>query len=169
MNKAIFLDRDGVINEVLSERVRYVNKPEDFYLLPGVADAIAIFRKLGYLIFVVTNQGGIGCGFMDEKSLQAIHQRMREALLEENEQAIIDDIRYCPHRPNAGCDCRKPHPKMIRELAKQYRVVLKQSYMVGDREPDIIAGKKAGCKTVFIGRDYPDLLQFAEELQKRSS
>lgn len=164
MRKAIFLDRDGVINEVLSERVRYVNKPEDFYLLPGVADAIAIFRKLGYLIFVVTNQGGIGCGFMDEKSLQAIHQRMREALLEENEQAIIDDIRYCPHRPNAGCDCRKPQPKMILDLARQYQVDLGRSFMVGDMESDVQAGKSAGCMSVRLSGGY-GLIDFARELE----
>jgi len=166
MNKAIFLDRDGVINEVLSERVRFVNKPEDFYLLPGVADAIAILRKLGYLIFVVTNQGGIGCGFMDEKSLHAIHQKMREVLLKENEQALIDDIRFCPHHPKAGCDCRKPQPKMILDLAEKYQVDVKQSFMVGDREPDIIAGRKAGCMAVLLGKtDGYGLIDFARELE----
>jgi D-glycero-D-manno-heptose 1,7-bisphosphate phosphatase len=163
MKKAIFLDRDGVINEVLSERVRFVNRPSDFYLLPGVADAIAIFRKLGYLIFVVTNQGGIGCGFMDEKSLQAIHQRMREALLEENEQAIIDDIRYCPHHPKAGCDCRKPRPGMLLQLAEEYQVDLGRSIMVGDMESDRQAGRAAGCMAVLVSKEY-GLIEFASFL-----
>jgi D-glycero-D-manno-heptose 1,7-bisphosphate phosphatase len=166
MNKAIFLDRDGVINEVLSERVRYVNKPEDFYLLPGVADAIAIFRKLGYLIFVVTNQGGIGMGYMKLSVLKSIHRKMREVLLMENEQAIIDDIAYCPHRPRDGCDCRKPKPGMIIDLAEKYNIDLSQSYMIGDMESDIEAGRSAGCKTVWIGKDFDSLIEFAEKLKQ---
>lgn len=149
MNKAIFLDRDGVINEVLNDRVKFVNKPEDFHLLDGVGEAIHTLNEANYFVFVVTNQGGIGLGYMKEKDLSDIHQKMYDDLRVFN--AVIDETKYCHHKPDAGCSCRKPHPKMIVELAKKYNIDLSESYMVGDREPDILAGKYAGAKTVFVG------------------
>lgn len=165
MNKAIFLDRDGVINESFTDRVKFVNRPSDFYLLPGVANAIATFKRLDYLVFVVTNQGGIGQGYMQLETLEAIHIKMIHLLKKENKGAIIDDIRFCPHKPKAGCDCRKPEPGMILDLARQYQVDLSQSYMIGDMESDIEAGRSAGCKTVWIGKDFDSLIEFAEKLK----
>lgn len=171
MNKAVFLDRDGVINEVLSERVKFVNKPSDFYLLPGVGEAIRIINELNYLTFVVTNQGGIGLGFMSEKELSDVHIEMKRQLNELD--AIINDSVYCPHKPNAGCICRKPNPDMIIQLAKKHRVDLTESYMVGDRKPDIEAGRNAGVRTVLVGDRSEkikadiictDLLEFANKL-----
>lgn len=78
MKKAVFLDRDGVINEVLTKRVKFVNRPEDFYLLPGVAEAIAKIRKLGYSVFVVTNQGGVGLGYLKESMLKKSIKKWRK-------------------------------------------------------------------------------------------
>lgn len=165
MRKAIFLDRDGVINEVLSHRVKYVNKPHEFHLLAGVGEAIRQLKEFGLPVFVVTNQGGIGLGFLKEKALHTIHEKMMEDLAEEG--ASVDDIAYCPHKPKAGCRCRKPEAQMLRDLATKHNISLVDSIMVGDREPDIGAGKKAGCKTVFIGKEkenpgadavFPDLL-----------
>ncbi|MGM8366552.1 D-glycero-alpha-D-manno-heptose-1,7-bisphosphate 7-phosphatase [Virgibacillus sp. W0181] len=168
MNKAIFLDRDGVINEVLSKRVNFVNTPKDFYLLKGAGKAIKQFNDAGYKVFVVTNQGGIGLGYMSEDSLLAVHDKMVDEV--EAYGGIIDDIAYCPHEPHANCACRKPKPRMILNLAKQYNIILAESYMVGDRAPDIEAGRLARTKTVLVGsRDeateadlyFADLLSFS--------
>ena len=139
MKTAIFLDRDGVINEVLSERVKFVNRPEDFYLLPGVGEAIHLLNQSQYPVFVVTNQGGVGLGYMKEQALLDIHEHMQSELAVY--KAEITDISYCPHRPNAGCHCRKPNAGMLESLAKEYDISLSKSYMVGDRMPDIEAGK----------------------------
>ncbi|MFD1852051.1 D-glycero-alpha-D-manno-heptose-1,7-bisphosphate 7-phosphatase [Oceanobacillus bengalensis] len=172
MNVGIFLDRDGVINEVLSHRVKFVNKPKDFYLLDGVGAAIKRFNKAGYKVFVVTNQGGIGLGYMKESMLDKVHNKMKDDLAEYG--ASVEAISYCPHKPHAGCACRKPEPQMILDLAKKYHVDVGESYMVGDRAPDIEAGKKAGAKTVLVGSrkednveadlQFADLLAFAKWL-----
>lgn len=172
MNRAVFLDRDGVINEVLTHWVKFVNKPEDFYLLDGVGEAIYKLNTNGYKVFVVTNQGGIGLGYMQEPMLEKVHQKMKSDL--ENFDAYVDDIAYCPHKPHEGCACRKPKPKMITDLIEKYRIQLSGSYMVGDRKPDIEAGKEAGLKTVLVGNrkeekgredlHFPSLLAFAKWL-----
>ncbi|MFD2043598.1 D-glycero-alpha-D-manno-heptose-1,7-bisphosphate 7-phosphatase [Ornithinibacillus salinisoli] len=168
----IFLDRDGVINEVLSHRVKFVNKPKDFFLLDGVGESVKRFNDAGYHVFVVTNQGGIGLGYMKEAALHDIHKKMEEDLAEYG--AKIDDISYCPHKPHVGCACRKPEPQMIVKLAEKHGIDLAKSYMVGDREPDIVAGKQAGTKTVLVGERedvtghadmyFPDLLSFSQWL-----
>jgi D-glycero-D-manno-heptose 1,7-bisphosphate phosphatase len=149
MKKAIFLDRDGVLNEVLSDRVKFVNRPEQLYLIEGAAEAVAEFTKAGFEVFVVTNQGGVGLGFLKEKDLHRIHKRMLELIKEKGGE--IKEVAYCPHNPQAGCECRKPKPGMILKLTEKYDIDLSKSIMVGDHERDIEAGKKAGCKTVFIG------------------
>lgn len=164
MKKAVFLDRDGVINEVLTDRVKFVNRPDQLYFLPGVPEAIRQLNKVFDYVFVVTNQGGVGLGFMKETQLHAIHAHMIDEL--QKVDAIIEEVVYCPHKPKAGCACRKPKGKLIEDLAKKYDVELSSSYMVGDTDTDIIAGKKAGTKTVFIGTSdpladaaFPDLLR----------
>jgi D-glycero-D-manno-heptose 1,7-bisphosphate phosphatase len=151
MKKAIFLDRDGVLNEVLSDRVKFVNRPEELYLLEGAAEAVTELSQAGYEIFVVTNQGGVGLGFLKEKRLQEIHDRMIEMIKEHG--GHIKEVAYCPHKPKAGCECRKPNAGMLLDLAARHEIELTRSVMVGDHERDIEAGKKAGCKTVFIGTD----------------
>lgn len=167
MKKAVFLDRDGVINEVLTDRVKFVNRPNQLYFLPDVAEAIRRLNEVFDYVFVVTNQGGVGLGFMKESQLQKIHTHMIESL--RGEGAFIKEAVYCPHKPKAGCECRKPNSKLIEDLAGKYNVKLSSSYMVGDTDTDIIAGKKAGTKAVFIGSGdpladaaFPDLLSAAE-------
>lgn len=155
INRAVFLDRDGVINEILTKRVKFVNEPADFYILKGVPEAIKQINDAGFYVFVVTNQGGIGLGFLKEEMLLRIHHKMISELKEKG--ARIDDVAYCAHKPNAGCLCRKPGTQMLIELANTYNINLNHSVMVGDREPDIEAGKAAGCKTVLVG----------ERIQKR--
>jgi D-glycero-D-manno-heptose 1,7-bisphosphate phosphatase len=153
MNKAIFLDRDGVINEVMSERVKFVNKKEDIYLLDGVADAIANFRQNGYKVFIVTNQGGVGLGFLKKHVLDEIHESMLSLLKEANAEAIIDEIAVCTHKPKAECTCRKPLPGMILTLATKHKIDLTESFMIGDMESDIECGLAAAVKTVLITKD----------------
>jgi D-glycero-D-manno-heptose 1,7-bisphosphate phosphatase len=148
--RAVFLDRDGVINEVLTKRVTFVNHPDDFYLLDGVGPSIRRFNELGYYVFVVTNQGGIGLGYMTEAELTRVHEKMIAELTVYG--AEIHAIAYCPHKPDAGCSCRKPNAKMINDLARQYNVDLATSYMIGDRDVDITAGKNAGLTTILIGK-----------------
>ncbi|ARU63492.1 D-glycero-beta-D-manno-heptose-1,7-bisphosphate 7-phosphatase [Tumebacillus avium] len=147
-DKAVFLDRDGVIND----HVTYVNTPEDLILFPGVGKAIKKLNDAGYKVFVVTNQGGVGLGFMKEDNLRAVHDKMEREL--EQDGAILDEIAYCPHKPKSNCACRKPEPKMILDLAEKYNIDVKQSYMVGDRDTDVYAGQKAGAKTIFIGEPF---------------
>lgn len=163
MNKAVFLDRDGVINEVLTDRVKFVNRPDQLFFLPGVAEAIRQLNEVFDYVFVVTNQGGVGLGFMKEFQLEIIHDYMVTELLKEG--AVLKEVTYCPHKPKSGCACRKPNSKMIEDLAEKYDVELSASYMIGDTDTDILAGKKAGTKTVFIGindpladASFPDLL-----------
>ncbi|MFC3420381.1 D-glycero-alpha-D-manno-heptose-1,7-bisphosphate 7-phosphatase [Salinicoccus hispanicus] len=150
MQRAVFLDRDGVINEVLSHRVRFVNGPRDLFLLEGVPEAIRQFNDAGWKVFIVTNQGGVGLGFLSEAALNDIHEVLIGKLKEYG--ARVDDIAYCPHRPGAGCPCRKPEAGMLLDLAGRHDILLEDSYMAGDREPDILAGKNAGTQTVFINR-----------------
>jgi D-glycero-D-manno-heptose 1,7-bisphosphate phosphatase len=145
---AVFLDRDGVIND----NSKIVNQPKDLILLPGVAMAIKRLKQAGYLVCIVTNQGGVELNFLTEADLAAIHSHLQSLLREQN--TGIDEIVYCPHfRQN--CDCRKPKPGMILALAAKYNIQLAESWMIGDRESDILAGKAAGCRTVKLGEASP--------------
>lgn len=147
MKRAVILDRDGVINDHRD----YVNGPDDFILFPDAADAIGRLNRAGHWVLVATNQGGVGLGYMSLDDLAAVHQYMlRELALR---GAKIDDIVFCPHAPRAGCSCRKPKPGLILELHRRHQFDLQNSYMVGDRETDIEAGRAAGTKTVLIGRE----------------
>ena len=162
--KAIFLDRDGVINK----EVDNLSQIEDFELLNGVAEAIRKLNQSEYLSIVVTNQPVIAKGFITEPDLNQIHKKM-ETLLG-NSQAYLDEIYYCPHHPESGfageikelkvrCNCRKPEPGMILKAANDYNIDLEDSWMIGDRGTDVLAGKRAGCKTVYLN---PDLINQAQ-------
>ncbi|MBN8193102.1 HAD family hydrolase [Bacillus sp. NTK074B] len=174
MKKAIFLDRDGVINEVKTDRVKFVNRPEQFYFLAGVQEAVKLLSDSGFLLFVVTNQGGVGLGFLSHEDLHLIHAYMLNEL--KKADGFIQEVSCCTHKPNEGCKCRNPEPGMMFKLAEKYDLDLKKSYMVGDREVDIQAGKKAGCTTILLNKfptvtdaDYifPDLLRASEFVVKR--
>ncbi len=155
MKNGIFLDRDGVINEVLTKRVKFVNNPKDMYLLPRVGEAIKRLNDAGFAVFIVTNQGGVGLGYMTENALQNIHEKMKDDLAKFG--AKIDEVAYCIHMPSAGCECRKPGSKMIVDLAKRHDIDLVNSYMIGDREVDILAGKAAGVQTILISNEGENL------------
>ncbi len=156
--KAVFLDRDGTINKY----VGFLRNIDDFELLPGVSNAIKTINNSGYLAIIVTNQPVIARGEVTYEELNAIHNKMQTLLGREG--AYVDAIYYCPHHPHKGyegeipelkiqCECRKPKPGMLLEAANDFNIDLVQSWMVGDGENDIKAGKAAGCKTVLIGSD----------------
>lgn len=156
--KAIFLDRDGTINEY----VGFLRKEEEFELIDGVAEAVKKINQSGYLAVVVTNQPVIARGEVTFEGLEKIHNKMETLLGMEG--AYLDGIYFCPHHPHSGyegevkklkidCDCRKPKPGMFLKAAEDLNIDLSQSYMIGDGENDIVAGKAAGCKTVLLNTE----------------
>jgi len=145
MNKAVFLDRDGVVND----NKKPVNKPKDLHLYPWTGQAIKMLNMAGFLVFIVTNQGGIELGYFKEEDLKDIHKKMLRDLNKVG--AKIQAIEYCPHFKEK-CQCRKPSGGMIKKLAKEYNIDLNNSYMIGDRYVDILSGLDAGCKTIKIGK-----------------
>lgn len=166
--KAIFLDRDGTINKY----VGFLRNIDDFELLPKSADAIREINKSGYLAIVVTNQPVIARGEVTPGELQNIHNKM-ETLLGK-ERAYLDGIYYCPHHPNGGypgevpelkidCGCRKPKPGMLLQAAEDFNIDLSESWMIGDGENDVLAGRNAGCHTALIGME-----NFGQEITARN-
>jgi len=153
--KVFFLDRDGTINRY----VGFLRDIADFELLNGVPEAIRLINESGYLCIVVTNQPVVARGEITTEQLDEIHNKMETLLGKEG--AYIDGLYYCPHHPDKGfkgevvelkmdCDCRKPKPGMLIKAAGDLNIDLKQSYMIGDSDNDIVAGETAGCKTVKI-------------------
>ncbi len=145
--RAIFLDRDGVINHPPTSGL-YITSPADLQLIDGVPEAIRSFREAGFLVIVVTNQSGIARGVLMQDTLDAIHARLRDLL--QSAGADVDDILYCPHDDLDGCPCRKPKPGMLLRAAERHGVDLALSWMVGDTVRDIEAGQGAGCTTVLV-------------------
>ena len=152
MNRAVFLDRDGVITQ---DPPHYAHKLSQLKLISRSADAIRLLNENGFVIFVVSNQAGIAYGYYQEEDALLFNQAMKEKL--EKDGAYIDVIYYCPHHPEAkieryrvDCNCRKPKPGMLKRAEKELNIDLKQSFMVGDKMSDIEAGKRAGCETIMV-------------------
>lgn len=154
--KAIFLDRDGTINKY----VGFLKDINDYELLPGAAEAISLINSSGYLAIVATNQPVVARGEVTVNQLNIIHNKMETLLGKQG--AYIDGLYYCPHHPHKGykgeieelkinCDCRKPKTGMLIKASKDFNISLADSWMIGDGENDVRAGKSAGCKTAFIG------------------
>ena len=156
--RAIFLDRDGVINVDDG----YTHKIEDFQLIDGAAAAIRRANEAGYIVLVVTNQGGIGLGYYDHDDVDAFHEHMQSTLKAEG--AMIADFAYCPHHPNSPdptqqtCSCRKPSPQMIQLLAEKHHVDCSGSAMIGDRNSDVEAGHAAGVQAFLFDGENLDTL-----------
>lgn len=140
MHKAVFLDRDGTI----ARDVPYCSRPEDFELLPGVAEGIRLLNEHDFKVVIITNQSGIARGYFTEQMLAKIHKKMQKELAEHG--AHVDAIYYCPHHPDDKCECRKPKPKMVLQAAIDLDIDLSQSYVIGDSEIDVELVKLAGCK-----------------------
>ena len=147
--KAVFIDRDDTIND----DVGHCSRPEDIKLFPGVSEAIGQLNKAGYLVIMVTNQSVIGRGMVDEKGLEDIHNKLREDLLATG-GGVIDDIYYCPHLPDAGCDCRKPKPLLGRMAIEKYNIDVGHSFMIGDSDKDVEFGNNIGVRSVKVDSDY---------------
>lgn len=156
--KAVFLDRDGTINKY----VGFLRDINEFELIPGVAEAIRKINASGYLAIMVTNQPVIARGEVSTSELELIHNKMETLLGVEG--AYLDAIYYCPHHPHKGyggeipefkieCECRKPKPGMLKKAAQDFNIDLSLSWMIGDGENDVLAGKAAGCSTVLIGAE----------------
>lgn len=145
MRRAVFLDRDGVINRAIvrdGKPFAPVNASE-FELLPGVAGALQLLRDSGFLNIVVTNQPDLATGKQRLEDLDALHVRLQSEL-------AIDAIRVCAHVEADACDCRKPKPGLLVSAAREFGIELGQSYMVGDRWRDVAAGQLAGCRACFF-------------------
>jgi len=150
--RAVFLDRDGVIVEQVEG---YVRRPEDLVFIPGAAEAIASLNRAGLLVVLVTNQAGVAKGVLTPQDLDAIHDRLEHELAARG--AHLDRIYTCLHHPEAtvpefarDCDCRKPETGMLDQAARELGIDLHRSYLVGDMTTDILAGKRAGCRTILV-------------------
>ncbi len=147
MTKAAFLDRDGVINQKAGEG-QYVTRWEEMSFLPGSSEAIRLFNRAGFLVVVVSNQRCVAKGLVTSNEVDSLHARMRGAF--EAKGATIDAIYYCPHEILPACSCRKPRPGMLLQAARTYDIDLAASWMIGDSESDVEAGRTAGCSTARV-------------------
>jgi D,D-heptose 1,7-bisphosphate phosphatase len=148
--KAIFLDRDGVINEEKS----YIREPQDFIVFDFTPNAIKLINDADYKAIVITNQSAIARQMCTLEELSIIHQKLENSLAKH--KAKVDAIYFCPHHPqyDIDCNCRKPKPGMLLQAAKDFNLDLRQSIIIGDTERDIIAGKSAGCYTAGVMTGY---------------
>lgn len=144
MKKAVFLDRDGTINVDYG----YVSQVEKFEILPGAVEGLKKMLSMHYLLIIISNQSGIGRGYYSipdyEKVMETMHHQLGLNGIR------IDDCFYCPHSPESNCSCRKPGTKMIEEAVQKWKVNVKESFFIGDKESDIKAGHKSGLKTILI-------------------
>ena len=155
---AVFLDRDGVINQ---GRAGYVRTPEHFAFLPGAPEAVADLNRAGFRVAIVSNQDAVGWKLIPERQLRRIHDKMIAGLAAAG--ARVEEIYVCPHHVLADCPCRKPRPGLLLVAAKDLNANPRRSWMVGDKVSDVSAGKAIGARTVFVG-DAKRRKRFAKEL-----
>ena len=155
MDKIVFLDRDGTINQ----EVEYLHKPSDLVILPGVPAALRRLKEQGFQLVVVTNQAGVARGYYSEADVVRLHEYMNKLLSREG--AEIDHFFYCPHHPVHGkgaykqsCHCRKPDIGMFEMAESCYQVDKSHSYMIGDKLLDTEAGQRYGVSSVLVGTGY---------------
>jgi D-glycero-D-manno-heptose 1,7-bisphosphate phosphatase len=152
---AIFLDRDGTINEEMG----YINHIDRFKIFPFVAESIKIFRESGFKTILITNQSGLARGYFTEELLNVVHQKLINYLSENGTQ--LDGIYYCPHHPTEGigkykkeCKCRKPNTGLIEQATSDHNIDLKKSYMIGDRYKDMVFAKNIDITSGFVLTGY---------------
>lgn len=162
MQKAIFFDRDGVLNKEIGD---YVCKIEDFEILPDAVDCIKLAKSLGYLAIVITNQGGIGKKLYSAEELESFHLKLQDACIKNG--TSIDDFYYCPHHPiSSKCLCRKPDSLMLEKAMAKYDIDKNKSLMIGDTTRDIEAAQKAGIKGLLIQPNSNKFRLLEEEIVK---
>ncbi|MFL5783270.1 MAG: D-glycero-alpha-D-manno-heptose-1,7-bisphosphate 7-phosphatase [Bacteriovoracaceae bacterium] len=168
--KAIFLDRDGTL--ILDKN--YLSRVEDMEYFPDTLKALHLLQQLGYDLFIVTNQSGVGRGYFALESVYVIHRQLQNDLREQK-LSPFKDFAICPHSPDEGCECRKPSGQMILDLMKKYNISAEHSWMIGDKIIDAEAGKNAGIKSALVrmdSKDFPSfktLLDFAQSLNKKDA
>jgi D-glycero-D-manno-heptose 1,7-bisphosphate phosphatase len=163
--RAIFLDRDGTINQEVS----YLSDERQLRLIDGAAEGIRLLKRLGYQIVLITNQAGVARGYFSEDKLRDIHSRLTEMLAAES--ADLDAIYYCPHHPEGlapyrvACECRKPQPGMLKRAARDLNIGLEESIMVGDKTLDLKAGFAVNCRGILVRTGYgrESEVQFSSE------
>jgi len=155
LNKAVFLDRDGTINEEMG----YINHLSRFHILEGVFDAIKLLKHAGFKVIVITNQSGLGRGYFNEDLLNSVHEYLLEEIAKHGTQ--LDQIYHCPHHPVEGkglykvdCQCRKPKTGMIEKAQREYSIDLKKSFYIGDSYTDIKLAKNVKIKSILVLTGY---------------
>jgi D-glycero-D-manno-heptose 1,7-bisphosphate phosphatase len=155
LNRAVFLDRDGVINV----EKEYLHRVGDFEFLPGVPQALRLLKEAGFLLIVVTNQSGVARGYYSLEDVECLHRHLQDQLAPYG--AAVDGFYVCPHHPEYGtgdltgeCSCRKPLPGMIEKAAVDFQIDPARSYLVGDKLSDIEAGEAAGCRSILVRTGY---------------
>ncbi|MFC1989493.1 D-glycero-alpha-D-manno-heptose-1,7-bisphosphate 7-phosphatase [Chloroflexota bacterium] len=151
MERAVFLDRDGTI----IEDIGYPHERSKIKFLPGASKAVRLLNENGFKVIIITNQAGVARGYFTEETVKEINRYIQESLAKE--RAIIDMIYYCPHHIEGvveeyrkECYCRKPNPGMIEQAAHEFGINLENSFVIGDKNSDIEAGRRAGCKTILL-------------------
>jgi D-glycero-D-manno-heptose 1,7-bisphosphate phosphatase len=156
---AIFVDRDGT----LIEEVNYLSRVEDLRLFPFTSEAVAKLKEQGHLLIVVTNQSGIGRNIYSRDEMDAIHDQIQLDL-----DGAVDAFYFCPHLPCDGCTCRKPLPGMIENACRDFEIDMSKSWMVGDKNIDVEAGRKSGLRTAFVltgyGEQHRSQLEFVPDI-----
>jgi len=145
LSRAVFLDRDGVLTR---ERPDYVKTPKELEVLPNIGGPLREIQKREFRIIIVTNQSVVGRGLTTHLEMSKMHEKLRRELSRLG--ITIDGIYYCPHRPDEGCDCRKPQPGLILKAATELGIDKKRSWMIGDKEIDLEAARRAGCRGIRI-------------------
>jgi D-glycero-D-manno-heptose 1,7-bisphosphate phosphatase len=143
--RLLILDRDGVINV---DSADFIKSPDEFIPLPGALEAIGALNAAGYTVVIATNQSGLARGLFDDDDLDAIHAKL-DVLLAEH-QGAVDAVFLCPHGPDDGCECRKPSPGMLLQIAEHYGTTLDGVIVVGDSARDIEAARSAGASPVLV-------------------
>ncbi len=168
--KAIFLDRDGTI---IKDK-EYLKSTDEIELLQGVLDALRMLQNLGFKLIIISNQSGIGRGFITKEQVEKTNKYLFDLLLCNG--IAITEMYYCPHSPKDNCNCRKPCPKMVYEAINKYQINKEESYFIGDKLTDALTGVNAGMKAILIDKDLKpvdhyenikvvaSLLSFAENL-----
>jgi histidinol-phosphate phosphatase family protein len=149
MKKCVFLDRDGIINVRVMDG--YVESWDAFEMLPEFPELLRKVSELGYVAVVITNQRGVARGIMSREAVDEIHAHLKETLERDHGLQLLD-VMVCPHERDT-CTCRKPQPKMILDAAARHGIDLAASWMIGDTESDVEAGRRAGCRTILVSDD----------------
>lgn len=160
MQKAVFFDRDGVLNQEMGD---YVTKIQDFHILPDSIESIKYAKDNGFLVFIITNQGGISKGLYNEMDLNLFHENLKNECKKCG--TSIDDIYYCKHHPDFGkCLCRKPESLMLEKAISKYNIDVSKSFLIGDNQRDIDSANLVQMKSILIQPNSPKLHLIIEEI-----